>query len=45
MSRLERVFYSLLIILAVFTIGVQFGIWQGRQLEYEEQNWEYCNGK
>jgi len=42
MSRLERVFYSLLIILAIFMVGVQFGIAHGRHLEYEERNWEYC---
>ena len=36
MNRLEKVFCIFLIILGIFTFGVQVGIHQGRALEHEE---------
>lgn len=43
MSKIEKIFYIFLISLAVFTFGVQVGIYHGRELEKEEivQNYGY----
>lgn len=36
MNKLEKTFYTVLIILTIFTAGVQFGIHHGRILERED---------
>lgn len=36
MTKFEKIFYTALIILAIFTTGVQVGINHGRELEREE---------
>lgn len=43
MHKLEKIFYTVLIILAIFTTGVQFGIHHGRTLEREELFQTYDN--
>lgn len=36
MTKFEKFFYTALIILAIFTLGVQVGIHHGRELQAEE---------
>jgi cell division protein FtsL len=36
MTKFEKIFYTALIVLTIFTIGVQFGIQHGRDLQKTE---------
>jgi len=40
MNKFEKIFYTALIILAIFTFGVQVGIHHGRNLEKAEKNFK-----